>query len=144
MCIRDSLNRVAQLPVLSSVSILTAETVALLAALTVANQEKFAKILVVADSKTVCDKFNAFQQGAYSKHLADKLGPNIRERAIWNEIGREARQTDVIIKHIRSHQTGDFSQIMLLNEKADLLAKQQMEQLLDSVRQQHGRALVRH
>ena len=60
------LNRVATLPVTNSVTILTAETVALLAAITVANQENFGRILVIADSKSVCDKFNTFQQGAYS------------------------------------------------------------------------------
>ena len=143
--IADSrLNRVARLPVLGSISILTAELVGLLAAITVANQEGFGRILIITDSKTACQKFLAFQQGAYSKLLADKLGTNPRERALWMQVGVEARQANVLIRHIRSHQRVDYSQIMLLNQKADTLAKTHMEQLLDEVRQEDGLPLVRH
>ena len=140
--IEDSrLNKTAPLPISNSISIFTAESIAILAALAVAKRENYARLLIVSDSKTVVDKFNTFKDTGYLKSTANKLGTTPLERRIWTEIGQIARTLNVMIRHIRSHQTGEQTPLMLLNQKADSNAKAKMKQLLQGARAADGIAL---
>ena len=89
--IADSrINKAVSLPITDNISILTAESVAILAGLAVSTRENFHRILIVSDSKTAVDKFNALKDGAYNKHVAARIGTTPLERRIWTEIGKLA------------------------------------------------------
>ena len=140
--IEDSrLNKTIALPITNTISILTAESVAILAGLATATRENYQRILIVSDSKTAVDKFNTLKDGAYNGHVANRLGTNPLERRIWTEIGQQARVLNVIIRHIRSHQNGDQTPLMRLNQKADDNAKGMMKRLLQQARTEDGLAL---
>ena len=135
------INKAVSLPITDNISILTAESVAILAGLAVSTRENFHRILIVSDSKTAVDKFNALKDGAYNKHVAARIGTTPLERRIWTEIGKLARVLNVVIRHIRSHQKGDQSPLMKLNQKADDEAKGLMKRLLQQARADDGLAL---
>ena len=140
--VEDSrLNKAVSLPITHNISILTAESVAILAGLAIATRENYHRLLIVSDSKTAVDKFNQLKNGAYNKHVATHIGTTPLERRIWTEIGQLARVLNVDIRHIRSHQKGDQSPLMKLNQKADDEAKGMMKRLLQQARVEDGLAL---
>ena len=137
-------NRSAQIPIeCAQVSILTAEVTALLAAIKVAREHHFDNLLVVADSKGVVDKFNTLKNSAYRPAGVEKIALTILDRKLWSEIAVAARVMDVRIRHIKSHQTGQHSQIMLMNKKADENAFNAMDKILQKAKADDGQALER-
>ena len=137
-------NRSAQIPVeCTQVSILTAEITALLAAVKVAREHHFDNLLVVADSKGVVDKFNALKLAAYRPAGVNKIAVTELDKRLWTEIATSSRAINVRIRHIKSHQTKQHSQVMKLNKKADENAFNAMDQILQKAREDDGLALER-